>query len=134
MADSYIGLIHKEDDSDFGVSFPDFPGCVSAGQTLDEARALATEALLFHIEGMREDGEEVPAPSSLDAVLASDPKAAEAVVFVVPVKDTGRAVRVNVTIEESVLERIDRYCDREHVSRSALLAQAAQELIGRATR
>ena len=48
----YIGLIHKDADSDYGVSFPDFPGAVTAGSTLDEARAMAEEALPFHIDGM----------------------------------------------------------------------------------
>jgi predicted RNase H-like HicB family nuclease len=41
----YIALIHKDADSDFGMSFPDLPGCVTAGATLDEARDMAEEAL-----------------------------------------------------------------------------------------
>ena len=41
----YIAVIHKDADSDFGVSFPDLPGCITAGRTLDEACAMATEAL-----------------------------------------------------------------------------------------
>ena len=61
MAD-YIALIHKEPASDYGVSFPDFPGCVTAGATLDEARRGAVEALAFHIDGMVEDGEAIPSP------------------------------------------------------------------------
>jgi predicted RNase H-like HicB family nuclease len=48
-------------DSDFGVDFPDFPGCVTAGTTLDEPLRMAQEALEFHIGGMVEDGEELPA-------------------------------------------------------------------------
>jgi predicted RNase H-like HicB family nuclease len=59
----YIALIHKEKDSDYGVSFPDFPGCVTAGKTLEEAKTLAKEALESHIEGMIEDGEEFPTPT-----------------------------------------------------------------------
>ena len=66
----YVGLIHKEDASDYGVSFPDFPGVVSAGESLDEARDLAEQALAFHVEGMIEDGEAVPAPTSLELVMA----------------------------------------------------------------
>jgi predicted RNase H-like HicB family nuclease len=66
----YIGLIHKETGSDYGVSFPDFPGVVTAGTTLDEARVLAEEALAFHIEGLVADGEAIPEPSSLEAVMA----------------------------------------------------------------
>jgi hypothetical protein len=42
------------------VSFPDFPGVVTAGKSLDDARAMAEEALAFHIEGMLADGEVVP--------------------------------------------------------------------------
>jgi predicted RNase H-like HicB family nuclease len=41
----YIAYLHKDGNSDFGVSFPDFPGCVTAGKTLEEARQMATEAL-----------------------------------------------------------------------------------------
>jgi predicted RNase H-like HicB family nuclease len=58
----YIALIHKDADSDFGVSFPDLPGCVTAGATLDEARDMAEEALALHIEGLEQDGEAIPEP------------------------------------------------------------------------
>ena len=47
---TYIALLRKDPDSDYGVDFPDFPGCVTAGSTLEEARAMAEEALAFHIE------------------------------------------------------------------------------------
>ena len=63
----YIALIHKDADRDYGVSFPDFPDCVSAGQILDEARNIAAEALAFHVAGMIEDGEAIPEPSTLEA-------------------------------------------------------------------
>jgi predicted RNase H-like HicB family nuclease len=56
----YIAYLHKEKKSDYGVSFPDFPGCITAGETLDEARRNAVEALSLHIKGMLEDGEEIP--------------------------------------------------------------------------
>jgi predicted RNase H-like HicB family nuclease len=58
---TYIGLIHKQADSDFGVSFPDFPGVVTAGRSLEEALAMAEEALAFHIDGLMADGEAIPA-------------------------------------------------------------------------
>ena len=67
---SYIGLIHKDTDSDFGVSFPDFPGVITAGTTLDDARAMAQEALALHLEGMAKDGEAIPEASSLEDVMA----------------------------------------------------------------
>ena len=62
---NYIGLIHKDADSDYGVSFPDFPGLITAGTDLDDARAMAEEALALHIEGLAEDGEAIPEPSTL---------------------------------------------------------------------
>jgi predicted RNase H-like HicB family nuclease len=67
---NYIGLIHKDAKSDYGVSFPDFPGAITAGSTLDEAREMAEEALAFHVEGLIEDGETLPQPSSLETVMA----------------------------------------------------------------
>ena len=66
----YIALIHKERDSDFGVSFPDLPGCVTAGATLDEARTMAVEALALHLEGLEADDAPLPEPSSLEKVMA----------------------------------------------------------------
>jgi predicted RNase H-like HicB family nuclease len=45
----YIALIHKDRDSDYGVSFPDLPGVITAGTSLDEARDMAAEALAFHL-------------------------------------------------------------------------------------
>ena len=41
---NYIAIIHKDPKSDFGVSFPDFPGCITAGKTIDEAKDMAKEA------------------------------------------------------------------------------------------
>ncbi|MCX6609652.1 MAG: type II toxin-antitoxin system HicB family antitoxin [Acidobacteria bacterium] len=79
----YIAYLHKEPKSDFGVSFPDFPGCISAGNTLDEARTMAIEALQFHIKGMLEDGLEIPPPSSFDQ-LAGDPAMKDAVAVLIP--------------------------------------------------
>jgi predicted RNase H-like HicB family nuclease/uncharacterized protein (DUF433 family) len=83
---SYTGLIRKDADSDFGVDFPDFPGCISAGATLDEARHMAQEALELHIGGVLEDDEALPVPSSLEAVMA-EPENADAVAFLVSVPE-----------------------------------------------
>ena len=52
----FIALLRKDTGSDFGVEFPDFPGCITAGSNLDEAKDMAIEALTLHIEGMLEDG------------------------------------------------------------------------------
>jgi predicted RNase H-like HicB family nuclease len=95
---NYIGLIHKDTDSHFGVSFPDFPGVVTAGSNLDDARAMAEEALTFHIEGLVEEGEAIPEPSALEEVM-SDPDNRSGVAILVSVENgQPKAVRVNVTL------------------------------------
>lgn len=122
---NYIGLIHKEMDSDYGVSFPDFPGVVTAGTSLDEARGMAEEALAFHVEGMIEDGEAIPEPSSLERVMA-DPANLGGVAILVTLKTrAAKAVRINITLPEDVLERIDRFAADRGLSRSTFLARAA---------
>ena len=125
----YIGLIHKDPDSQFGVSFPDLPGVITAGTTLDDARAMAEEALAFHIQGLIEDGEAVPEASSLDEIM-SDPENRSGVAILVSLRhDQPKIVRVNVTFPEDVLEQIDRYAEVHGYTRSGLLAQAAKKLM-----
>ena len=85
---NYIAIIHKEPTSDFGVSFPDFPGCITAGRTLDEAKDMAAEVLTGHIEVMRETGEPVPDPSALDQVM-SYADFQDGVAFLVSVEEPG---------------------------------------------
>ncbi|MEO8925810.1 MAG: type II toxin-antitoxin system HicB family antitoxin [Caulobacteraceae bacterium] len=123
---TYIGLIHKDADSDYGVSFPDFPGCVTAGVDLDEARGMAEEALAFHIEGMAEDGLPIPAPSSLEAVM-SDPENRHGVAILVDtIRQPTRAIRVNITLPEDALREIDAYAEAKGFTRSGFLAAAAR--------
>ena len=124
----YIGLIHKERESDYGVSFPDFPGCVTAGRDLDDARSMAEEALTMHIEGLLEDGEAIPAPSSLEAIMA-DPENQGGVVILVAARFAPKTVRVNMTLPEDVLQQLDRYAESHGYTRSGFLAAAAKRVI-----
>jgi predicted RNase H-like HicB family nuclease len=119
---SYIALIRKEPGSDYGVEFPDFPGCVTAGIDLDDARRMAAEALALHIKGMLEDGETLPAPSAPETVMR-DALNREAVGFLVDTPAAGVAsVRVNITLPQDLLEAIDRVAG----NRSRFLAEAAR--------
>ena len=121
----YIAYLHKDRKSDFGVSFPDFPGCVTAGTTLDEARRMAAEALALHIEGMSEDGEALPKPSTIDDV-ADDPDMKGAVAFLVSVDPPPeKTVRINITARESQVETIDRLANEAGMTRSAYLVHSA---------
>ena len=121
----YIALIHKDADSDYSVSFPDFPGCVTAGATLDKARRLAAEALAFHVEGMREDGQELPAPSPLATIMAERENLG-AVAFLVTLPDQAeRHIRIQVTMAEGLVREIDARTD----NRSKFLAAAVQHVL-----
>lgn len=129
---AYIALIHMDADSDYGVSFPDFPGCVSAGATLDEARAMAEEALALHVEGMIEDGEAILEPSSMDEVMA-DRENRDAVAILVPAPtQPARSVRVNITLPEETLREIDAFAEASGFTRSGFLARAARQAMGKA--
>jgi predicted RNase H-like HicB family nuclease len=127
MAEIYA-LIH-EADGVFGISFPDFPGCVSAGSSLEDALQRGQATLAFHIAGMIEDGEPLPSPRS-HADLRADPDfagdAQDAILTLVHVELPGKAVRVNVSIEETLLDQIDRAARSRGETRSAFLAAAAR--------
>lgn len=127
---NYIAIVHKDPKSDFGVSFPDFPGCVTAGKNIDEAKDLAQEALTLHIQGMIEDGEQLPTPSKLEQLMV-DPDFADAAAYlVVDVPDTKpRTVRVNITVPEMTLKEIDAEAKKRGMSRSSFLVHAAQNAI-----
>ncbi len=123
---SYIALIHKEAASDFGVSFPDLPGCMTAGTSLDEARTFAEEALALHLAGMAEDGEAAPEPSTLETIM-DDRENRDGVAVLVPVRGTSpKVVRVNITMPDDVLQAIDDYADRQGMNRSGFLVRAAK--------
>ena len=94
----FIALIHKDADSDYGVSFPDLPGCITAGATLDEARAMAAEALALHLEGLAADGDPVPDPSSLQDIMSDAENRDGVAILVDPPKAAAKAIRLNITL------------------------------------
>jgi predicted RNase H-like HicB family nuclease len=126
---TYIALLRKDPDSDFGVDFPDFPGCITAGSTLEETRLMAQEALEAHIELMVELCQMVPEPSPLCDVMA-DTENAEAIPFLVEVPDrlTG-TVRVDAALSPGQVEALDALAKKLGKSRSAVLTEAVRRMI-----
>jgi predicted RNase H-like HicB family nuclease len=123
----YIAIIHKETKSDFGASFPDLPGCISVAKTLEKLRPMIEESLGLHIEGMVEDGEALPEPSSLDKIVKSKDYAdAVAVMVVKAPASSGATVRVNITLPEKTLATIDKKAAEKGMSRSGFLVKAAE--------
>ena len=129
----YISFIHR-DEAGFGVSFPDFPGCVSVGDTIDDAVREGSQALAFHVEGLMDDGEAIPSPRSIDAIKA-DPELADwrrdADLVLIPLLlDRGSSRRVNISLDRGLLEAIDDEARQRRMTRSAFLATAARREIG----
>lgn len=130
---NYPIVIHKDEDSDFGVVVPDLPGCYTAGSTIDEAMAMAREAIELHLEGLVEEGQAVPKPGAI-ADYQSSLEYAGGIWALVSVDAAAlrlRVKRINITMPERVLEAVDRYARARNKTRSGILVQAVTTYMGR---
>lgn len=121
--ETYIGVAERTG-SGYSVFFPDVPGCVSAGSTLFEAFSNGEEALAAHLQLLSEAGEELP-PASENPDIDEDIDIAT--YFLAHVDLPGKAVRLNITMDEGLVASIDRVAK----NRSAFLAEAAREALAR---
>lgn len=127
----YPVVLHKDLDSDYGVTVPDLPGCFSAGETIDEALAEVVEAIECHIEGLLIDGEPVPSPTSIET-HRDDPNYADGVWALVTIdlsKLSSETTQVDVTVPERLLALVDQYAAQQGETRSGIMAQATLEYI-----
>jgi predicted RNase H-like HicB family nuclease len=127
----YPIIIQKDPDSDYGVTVPNLPGCFSAGSTIEEAIDNAAEAVLTHVEGLLTDNDAVPAPTSVDELKKHyrDKGIIWALVEVDFSKLSNKLTRVNITMPENLLSKIDSYATRTGATRSGMLLNAALEYI-----
>lgn len=126
-APEYIAVIHQEGKSDYGVSFPDFPGCITAGTSLSDALVMAEEALALHINGMLEDGDALPSPSDI-ATVQANPDYKDGAIIVVKAKVKKRhKVRINITADSVELEIVDQLAAAAGMTRSSYLFTAAMK-------
>ena len=72
---SYLIVAERADDGGYGAWAPDLPGCVALGDTIEDAERQMREVIAFHLEGLREQGEPVPAPTAVAAVMVTTPAA-----------------------------------------------------------
>jgi predicted RNase H-like HicB family nuclease len=121
----YPAIIERADDG-FSVFFPDVPGCVSAGATIQEAARNAEDALAGHIAVGVKHGDQFTAPSDLDAIQ-NDPEWSEVARLLVRAELPGKAVRINITLDEGLVAAIDKVAK----NRSGFLAEAAREALVR---
>ena len=122
----YPALIHRDEGTAYGVSFPDFPGTIASNDTIEAAMADAESALVATLETMHELGRDIPEPSSLDVVTALEEAQDAKAIVLVEARYAEPTVRVNTTIPASLVARIDREALRRGMSRSAFLSEAAR--------
>lgn len=125
----YPVVIHKDKNSDYGVTFPDIPGCFSVGTSIEEALTMSQEAAECHIEGMLLDSEPIPVPTSIES-HRDNPDYKDGLWALVDIdisKLSLKAKRVNITIPERLLNTVDNYARNHGETRSGLLSQAVTE-------
>ncbi|MDZ4738987.1 MAG: type II toxin-antitoxin system HicB family antitoxin [Alphaproteobacteria bacterium] len=128
MTIHYFPAIIERAKKGFGVFFPDVPGCTSFGKTMEEAALNAEEALRGHLLLMIEDGDPIPKQRSLDKI-ERDPEVKEAARVMVRADLPGRAVRLNISLDEALVEAIDATAQSRGMTRSGFLAEAAKRAI-----
>ena len=126
----YHAIVHKDEDSAWGVHFPDLPGCFSAADDLADVQANASAAVMLYLEG-----EKAPEPSAIEKIreMAADDLAEGAFLLAVPyVYVSNRPQRINISIDRGVLDAIDAAAASRKLTRSAFLTEAARnEIEGR---
>jgi predicted RNase H-like HicB family nuclease len=124
----FTAIIEAGGAAGYGVYFPDLPGCVSAGDTVEEAARKAEEALSLHLAGMVEDGEEIPAATPPEKIKAS-PGSAEVGRMLVRSELPGKSVRLNISMDEGLVAALDKAAKARDTTRSGLLAEATRRLL-----
>jgi predicted RNase H-like HicB family nuclease len=131
----YLAIADRQpDEHNWSIIFPDFPGVTSVAETFADVMRQAKDALATAVEDMEHGGETLPPSVEEDALPDydragfSDPRT-----LLVPVEVAGRALRVNVSLDEGLLARIDDISKRTGLSRSALLARGARAVIAAET-
>ncbi len=125
----YFAIVEKDDDSAFGVTFPDIEGCFSAADKLEDVLPNALEALSLYAEDAK-----LPKASSLETLRrrknVREALLAGGFLLAVPViENEARIVRANITMEAGLLRAIDEAASSRKLTRSAFLAQAARRII-----
>ena len=125
-----ITLEPGTDTTAWGVVVPDLPGCFSAGDTLEEAMIQAEDAIAGWLENAIDDGQDIPAPSSVEALRAAHPETNGwlwALVKVDPAMLDNTLERVNISLPRRVLHRLDARARSAGETRSGFIARMAVE-------
>ena len=121
-------VLHSDDGVRFGVTVPDLPGCFSAGDDFDQALESVKEAIELHLEGLVEEGGDVPVPLPITE-HRTNPDFADGIWATVEIdvaRFDGRAEKINITLPRRLLTKIDDYARSHGATRSGFLADAAR--------
>lgn len=127
----YIGVVHQDENSSYGVHFPDVPGCFSASDTMDELVSLASEALSLHLEDA-----DLPEARTLDKVRSDEDVAKDlregAVLIAIPFFEANAdTTAASITMDVGLLMQIDETAKERGLTRSSFLEYLARrELTG----
>ncbi|GAB4548469.1 MAG: type II toxin-antitoxin system HicB family antitoxin [Pleurocapsa sp.] len=127
----YPVVIHKDPETSYGVTVPDLPGCFSAGDSMKEAMENIIEAIECHVEGILIDDGDLPTPKDIEFHSQSEDYQGGtwAIVDVDLSKLGGLTRRINISIAEKVLGKIDSFAKKSNKTRSGFLTDAAIEYI-----
>lgn len=123
---SYFAEFREQPEGGFTVTFPDVPGAISEGEDFEEAWRNARDALELILEAHVEDGQSLPRPSFAAKFLSVQKRRGIHMQLVTAAAPTN-AVRINVTIDEGLLERVNRRVEETGQSRSAFIADAVRK-------
>ena len=120
----------------YGVVFPDIPGCLAMGKTIDEALANAADVLRDWFDLSEELGNAVPSPRPLeklrgDADVAAALAGGASLASVPLIRETGRPVKANLSIDSGVLAAIDAAAERHKLTRSGMVELMAKTTLPR---
>ena len=127
---AYPAVFEQTKDGEYGVFFPDIPGCISAGDTLEEAIEMSKEALSLHLSEMINVNEKCPTINLENAkkeakdclLMMIEPNTA-----IISRRTKDKSVRINITIPQFLLESVDNYVKAAHTNRSRLISETLQQ-------
>jgi predicted RNase H-like HicB family nuclease len=129
----YPIYVHKDENSAYGAIFPDFPGCFAGADAFQDIPAAAQEALQAHCHG---ETAPLPLPTAPE-VWEADPRFTGGYWMLVDIdlsKISSKAMRLNISLPENLLHRIDATAKARRLTRSAFLALAVEHEMAQASR
>ncbi len=125
----YVAIFTKDNDV-YNISFPDLPGCYTYGVTIEEAYNMAKEALELHLYGMEDDGDEIPTPTSAEAIQINNKKSfttlVEAYMPLVRNQMLNKSVKKTLTIPKW----LNDLAEKHNINFSQLLQDSLKNYLG----